>query len=46
MTVGATRSEYEYEIPFDDAKEMLETLAEKPLIQKTRYKIPVGRPNL
>jgi CYTH domain-containing protein len=42
MTVGATRSEYEYEIPFGDAKEMLETLAEKPLIEKTRYKIPVG----
>ena len=42
MTVGATRSEYEYEIPFGDAKEMLETLAEKPLIEKTRHKIPVG----
>ena len=42
MTVGATRSEYEYEIPFGDAKEMLETLAEKPLIEKTRSKIPVG----
>jgi adenylate cyclase len=42
MTVGATRSEYEYEIPFGDAKEMLETLAEKPLIEKTRYRIPVG----
>ena len=42
MTVGATRSEYEYEIPLGDAKEMLETLAEKPLIEKTRYKIPVG----
>jgi adenylate cyclase len=41
-TVGATRSEYQYEIPFGDAKEMLETLAEKPLIEKTRSKIPVG----
>jgi CYTH domain-containing protein len=28
MTVGATRSEYEYEIPFGDAKEMLETCRE------------------
>jgi adenylate cyclase len=42
MTVGATRSEYEYEIPLGDAKEMIETLAEKPLIEKTRYKIPLG----
>ena len=42
ITIGATRSEYEYEIPFDDGKEMLDTLAEKPLIEKKRYKIPVG----
>jgi adenylate cyclase len=42
MTVGATRSEYEYEIPFDEGKAMLDTLTEKPLIEKTRYKIPVG----
>jgi CYTH domain-containing protein len=42
LTVGATRAEYEYEIPYDDAKAMLETLAEKPLIEKRRYKIPAG----
>ena len=42
VTVGASRPEYEYEIPFGDGKEMLETLVEKPLIEKTRYKIPVG----
>ena len=42
ITVGATRFEYEYEIPFDDGKAMLDTLAEKPLIEKKRYKIPVG----
>src|SRR3974377_1439235 len=41
ITVGATRSEYEYEIPFDDGKAMLDTLAEKPLIEKKRYRIPV-----
>jgi adenylate cyclase len=41
-TVGATRSEYEYEIPFGEGNAMLETLAEKPLIEKTRYRIPVG----
>jgi adenylate cyclase len=28
MTNGATRAEYEYEIPFAEAEEMLETLAE------------------
>jgi CYTH domain-containing protein len=39
---AATRSEYEYEIPFGEGNAMLETLAEKPLIEKTRYKIPVG----
>ena len=42
VTVGATRSEYEYEIPFDEGKAMLDALAEKPLIEKKRYKIPVG----
>jgi adenylate cyclase len=42
VTVGATRPEYEYEIPFDEGKAMLDTLAEKPLIEKNRYKIPVS----
>jgi adenylate cyclase len=42
LTVGATRPEYEYEIPFDEGKAMLDTLAEKPLIEKKRYKIPAG----
>ena len=41
LAVGATRSEYEYEIPFDDGQTLLETLAEKPLIEKKRYKIAV-----
>lgn len=42
LSVGATRPEYEYEIPFDEGKAMLDTLAEKPLIEKKRYKIPAG----
>ena len=42
LTVGATRAEYEYEIPFDEGKAMLDTLAERPLIEKRRYKIPIG----
>jgi len=40
ITIGATRSEYEYEIPTEDANEMLDELCEKPIIEKTRYKIP------
>jgi adenylate cyclase len=39
ITVSATRAEYEYEIPFDDCVEMLEGLAERPIIEKKRYKI-------
>ncbi len=35
-----TASEYEYAIPFDDARTMLETLAATPLIEKIRYRIP------
>lgn len=42
ITVGATRAEYEYPIPFDDCNAMLDTLAEKPLIEKKRYKIRRG----
>jgi len=40
LTVGATRAEYEYEIPMADCNAMLDTLAEKPIIDKKRYKIP------
>jgi len=40
ITVGATRAEYEYEIPFDDCNALLDNLAEKPFIEKKRYKIP------
>ena len=39
ITQGATRLEFEYEIPFDEANELLE-LCEQPIIEKTRYKIP------
>lgn len=41
-TTGATRAEYEYEIPLADGREILETLAEKPLIEKRRYRVPFG----
>jgi len=38
-SVSATRSEYEYEIPLVDANEMLDRLCERPLIEKTRYRV-------
>jgi adenylate cyclase len=38
-TTGAARSEFEYEIPLHDARHMLDTLARKPLIEKTRYTV-------
>lgn len=38
-TVGATRLEFEYEIPADDADQMLDVLCERPLIEKKRYKV-------
>ena len=39
ITVGATRAEYEYEIPARDTSEMLDNLCERPLIEKMRYRI-------
>ena len=36
---GAVRREYEYEIPLNDADEILDNLCERPLIEKTRYLI-------
>ena len=42
ITVGAVRSEFEYEIPRADADQMLDELCELPLIEKTRYEIEAG----
>jgi CYTH domain-containing protein len=39
MVVGAARAEYEYEIPVGDAEELLNELCERPLIEKTRYRV-------
>lgn len=36
-TIGIQRSEYDYAIPVDEAKEILETLCDKPFIEKTRF---------
>jgi adenylate cyclase len=39
ISKGATRTEYEYDIPIHDAQEMLDHLCERPLIEKRRHKI-------
>jgi len=41
-SVGISRREFEYEIPIDEAKQLLELLCEKPLIEKFRTKITLG----
>ena len=41
IAIGASRLEFEYEIPLQDALELLE-ICEKPLIEKRRYKILEG----
>lgn len=42
MTLGIRRQEYEYSIPFAEAEELLDTLCEKPLIEKRRYALRCG----
>lgn len=41
--LSISRQEYEYEIDRDEAESMLATLCEKPLIEKTRYKIHIAQ---
>jgi adenylate cyclase len=38
-TTGASRGEWEYEIPVPDAAELLERLCEQPLVEKVRHRI-------
>ncbi len=42
MSKGFTRDEFEYEIPLDEAKYMLENMCMQPTIEKKRYKVVVG----
>jgi len=37
MTIGVKRHEYQYPLPLEEASELLDTLCEKPLVEKTRY---------
>lgn len=41
LSIGAARPEFEYKIPADEAKELLDNFASSELI-KTRYKINLG----
>ncbi len=40
-TIGAQRHEYEYDIPAQDAHELLNTLCHKPLVEKTRHLVVI-----
>jgi CYTH domain-containing protein len=37
LSVGATRLEFEYEVPAADADAMIDALCERPLVEKIRY---------
>ena len=39
ISQGISRAEFEYEIPLNDAAQMLDTLCKPPLIEKYRHKI-------
>jgi adenylate cyclase len=41
-TTGIKRSEYEYEIPVEDAKELLQNNTQGAVISKERYKVRCG----
>ncbi len=41
-TVGATREEFEYDIPCEQAEQLLDTLCLRPLIEKVRYVLREG----
>jgi adenylate cyclase len=42
LSVGVSRSEFEYEVPVADALAMLDELAQGPVIDKVRHLVPVG----
>ncbi len=42
VAVGLRRPEFEYEIPVDDARQMLDALCERPLIEKRRHRLTVA----
>ena len=42
-TLGMQRAEFDYEIPLQDAQEMLNTLCLRPVIKKRRYYVPYSQ---
>lgn len=40
---GARRLEFEYSVPVDDARQMLRQLCPAGVIDKTRYRLPIGQ---
>ncbi len=42
-TIGTQRHEFEYEIPLNDGNEIIDCLCRKPLIEKTRHFIDLGK---
>jgi adenylate cyclase len=42
-TQGISRAEFEYPIPVEDARAMLDTLVENGIVDKVRYRVPCGR---
>lgn len=40
--IGLTRHEFEYEVPLDEARQILELMCDKPQIEKHRYVISAG----
>jgi adenylate cyclase len=42
ITRGISRVEFEYEIPHAEATAMLDDLCIQPLVEKARYKVPLG----
>ncbi|HHT00708.1 MAG TPA: CYTH domain-containing protein [Thiomicrospira sp.] len=41
LEIGLSRDEYEYDIPLEEGKKILETLAVGPVIEKIRYLVKV-----
>lgn len=42
VELSAIRQEFEYDIPLHDAEQMLKTLCDDVVIEKTRYYVPYG----
>jgi adenylate cyclase len=42
-TSGISRAEYEYGIPLEEAAQLLDTICQPPLIEKTRYRIAAAQ---